>query len=213
MKNISLDAKTDILISVFIAALVAANLLGSKITVLFGIAVSVGIFAYPITFLITDVIEEVHGKKKAQHLLWGGIITLALLFILTAVSRALPAADRYPNNQAYLTVFGSSLRIIIASLIAFALSQTHDIWAFNFWKKKTHGKFLWMRNNFSTVVSQFVDTTIFMFIAFYKIAPKFDTAFIFKLIIPYWIFKIIFAGLDTPLVYAGVRWLKGKKEE
>lgn len=211
MKTLSLDTKTNILISIFITSLVAANLLGSKITVFFGVAVSVGIFAYPITFLVTDIIEEVHGKKKAQNLIWGGIVTLVLLFGLVLISRALPAADRYPHNEAYLTVFGASLRIIIASLIAFTLSQTHDVWALNFWKQKTHGKFLWLRNNLSTMASQFIDTTLFMFIAFYKIAPKFDAGFIFKLIIPYFLFKVLFAAIDTPLVYAGVRWLKGKK--
>ena len=207
----SKETKTDILISVFVTALVAANLLGTKITTILGVSVSVGIFAYPLTFLVTDVIEEVHGKAKAQNLIKAGVICLLILLGLTALSRALPPASRYEHNQAYLTVFGSSLRMIIASLIAFALSQTHDIWAFDFWKQKTGGKFLWLRNNASTWVSQFIDTALFMFIAFYQITPKFDTVFIFSLIIPYWLFKIIFAALDTPFVYLGVKWLKDKK--
>jgi len=96
-------------------------------------------------------------------------------------------------------------------LVAFTLSQTHDIWAFNFWKQKTKGRFLWLRNNLSTIVSQFIDSTIFMFIAFYAITPKFTVGFIFSLIIPYWLFKIAFAILDTPLVYAGVKWLREKE--
>jgi len=209
--KLSQETKTDILIALFIGALVAANLLGSKITTLFGIAVSVGIFAFPITFLVTDIIEEVHGKEKTKNLVIGGVITLVFLFILVLISTALPPAGRYDNNEAYLSVFGSSLRIIVASLIAFTLSQTHDIWAFNFWKEKTKGKYLWLRNNASTWVSQFIDSTIFMFIAFYLVTPKFDVPFLFSLIIPYWLFKVAFAALDTPLVYLGVKWLKSKK--
>jgi len=202
------QTKTDILIAVFIAALIAANLLGTKITTILGVSVSVGIFAYPLTFLVTDVIEEVHGKSRTKNLIIAGFVTLILLFILVAISTRLPAAARYEHNEAYTTIFGSSLRMIIASLIAFVISQTHDVWAFDYWKRKTKGKFLWLRNNASTWISQFVDTTIFMFIAFYQISPKFDAAFIFTLIIPYWLFKIAFAALDTPLVYAGVRWLR-----
>jgi len=72
---------------------------------------------------------------------------------------------------------------------------------------------LWLRNNLSTIFSQLIDTTIFMFLAFYKIAPKFTVTFIISLIIPYWIFKVVFAIVDTPLCYLGVRWLKNEKSE
>ena len=207
----TLETKTDILIAVFITALVAASLLGTKITTFLGVSVSVGIFAYPLTFLMTDIIEEVHGKEKSKNLIKAGFVSLAILLFLTWLSRILPPAGRYEHNDSYLIVFGTSLRIIFASLIAFLLSQSHDVWAFNFWKIKTQGHFLWLRNNASTWVSQFIDTTIFMFIAFYNISPKFDAMFIFTLIIPYWLFKIIFAALDTPFVYLGVKWLKKSK--
>jgi len=210
--QISTQQKLSILSSVFVAALVAGNLLGTKITTILGVSVSVGIFAYPITFLITDAIEEVFGKKAATHLMYSALAALVLVMIITAVAVILPPATRYDHNDAYTTVFGNTLRIIIASIIAFFLSQTHDIWAFHFWKTQTKGKFLWLRNNLSTIVSQFVDTTIFMFIAFYQMTPKFDVSFIFSLIIPYWLFKIAFAIIDTPLVYGLVYWLKKDKE-
>ena len=98
--------------------------------------------------------------------------------------------------------------MMVASLIAFLISQTHDVWAFNLWKEKTGGKYLWLRNNASTIVSQFLDTTVFMFIAFYQFTPKFTVPFIFSLIIPYWLFKVLFAIIDTPFIYLGVWWLK-----
>jgi len=206
--TISTSQKLSILSSVFVAALVAANLLGTKITTILGVSVSVGIFAYPITFLITDSIEEVFGKKPVTHLMYGSMIALMVILIITAISIILPPAGRYDHNEAYTTVFTSSLRMTVASIISFFLSQTHDIWAFSFWKKKTKGKYLWIRNNLSTIVSQLLDTTIFMFIAFFHMTPKFDAVFIFSLIIPYWLFKVAFAIIDTPLVYGLVAWLK-----
>ncbi|MBW2965625.1 queuosine precursor transporter, partial [Candidatus Woesearchaeota archaeon] len=120
----------------------------------------------------------------------------------------LPANPTWGNQEAFASVFGSSLRMIIASVIAFAVSQFHDVWSFHFWKKKTHGRYLWLRNNLSTGVSQLIDTILFMFIAFYKINPKFTVPFIISLIIPYWLFKVGFALADTPLCYALVAWMK-----
>jgi len=202
------QTKTDILLGVFIASLMAANFLGGKITMIAGISVSVGIFAYPLSFVVTDIVEEVLGREKTKNFVLAGFIGLVLALGLTLLSVAMPAADRYSYNNEYKLIFSSSIRMILASLVAFSLSQSHDIWAFNFWKNKTKGKFLWLRNNLSTIVSQFIDTTIFMFIAFYAITPKFTVGFIFSLIIPYWLFKVVFALLDTPFVYLGVKWLK-----
>ena len=207
----SQNKKTDLLLAIFITVLICANILGVKITTILGISVSVGIFMFPITFLITDIIEEVHGKEKPKTFIKAGSIALIIVFAYTALSIWLGASERYPHGEAYATIFGSTLRMLFASLIAFLISQYHDIWAFNFWKTKTKGKYLWLRNNASTVVSQLLDSTIFMFIAFYAIAPKFDALFIIQLIIPYWLFKIVIAAIDTPFCYLGVKWLKGTK--
>jgi len=186
------------------------NLLGGKIVGLFGVSVSVGIFMMPLTFLITDIVAEVYGRKMAQKFLIAGLFTLGVLLVYTATFVILEPHERYSFNEEYRTIFGASLRIIIASITAFAISQFHDIWAFEFWKAKTKGKALWLRNNASTVVSQAVDTLVFMFIAFYQITSQFDTWFIIQLAIPFYLFKVAFAMLDTPLVYAGVRWLREK---
>jgi len=208
---LTIKQKTDILIGLFVAALIAANLMGTKIAhVIFDF--SVGIFAYPITFLVTDIIEEVHGRKKAQNIVYAGFISLLFVLGITFLAIKLPSATRDFFPDAYQKIFGISLRIMLASLIAFAISQTHDVWAFNFWKQKTKGKFLWLRNNASTIVSQFIDTVIFMFIAFYHITPKHNVQYMFVLILPYWLLKVFVALCDTPFIYAGVWWLRrGKK--
>jgi hypothetical protein len=197
-----------LLLGIFIGALVLANLLGTKITVIMGISVSVGIFAYPITFLCTDIVAEVRGKQYTKQFVKIGFAVLVLTIALVALSIVVPPADRYEHNDAYRLVFGNSLRMVFASLVAFVMAQYHDIWAFHFWKSRTKGKWLWFRNNLSTVVSQLIDTTVFMFIAFYMVTPQFTAGFIVSLIVPYWLFKLAFAFLDTPLVYAGVKWLK-----
>ena len=209
-RALPMTTKVMVLIGVFVTALVTANLLGTKITTLFGVSVSVGIFAYPLTFLVTDILEEVYGRRVAQRLIPVGIVTLLLMLALVLISTALPAAERYASNEAYRTIFGQSTRMSLASLVAFFLAQMHDVWAFAFLKAKTHGRALWLRNTLSTSVSQLIDTVLFMFIAFYQITEKFDVPFIISLIIPYWLFKMLFAVIDTPFVYAGVRWLRGE---
>ena len=208
MKQTTQHYKLTILSGIFIAGLLAANLLGSKITVLFGVAVSVGIFSYPLTFMITDAISEVYGKEKTKQVVYAALIAQVLVLGLVWLSIKLPPADRFTLNEEYVQVFSGSIRMIIASLIAFIISQLHDIWAFEFWKAKTKGKFLWFRNNASTFVSQAIDTLLFMFIAFYGISDKFTVAFILHLSFSFWLFKIVFAVIDTPFVYGLVSWLK-----
>ncbi len=200
--------KTDLLLGFMILCLILANLLGTKITTIFGIRVSVGIFFVPFMFLITDVISEVHGKTKAKEFVYISMFCLIFLVIATYFSIILPANDAWGNQEAYASVFGGSLRMIIASMIAFGLSQFHDVFTFHILKEKTKGKYLWLRNNISTMISQLIDTTVFMFIAFYNINPKFTVPFIISLIIPYYLFKIAFAIIDTPFVYLLVNWLR-----
>jgi queuosine precursor transporter len=211
--HLNQEVKVDVLLGLFVAALIASNILGGKITTIVGVPVSVGIFAFPLTFLITDIVEEVLGKRRVRRFILVGVVSLALMFVLIWVARVVAPAERSVDPEAFNAVFGSSLRIIFASLVAFGLGQLHDVWAFDFWKKKTHGRFLWLRNNFSTWMSQFVDTVIFMYLAFYQLTPKFTVGFVFALLVPYFLFKIAFAVLDTPLVYFGVAWLRGGEKK
>jgi uncharacterized integral membrane protein (TIGR00697 family) len=106
-----------------------------------------------------------------------------------------PPASFWPHQQAYETILGSSTRIIVASLIAYLLSQYHDVWAFHIWKRFTGDRFLWLRNNASTMISQLFDSVVFITIAFYGIMP------LLPLIVGQWVVKAGIALLDTPLVY------------
>lgn len=202
------DNKELFLFALFITSMVLVNTIGTKIISLFEVRVSVGIFFMPILFLVTDIIGEVKGKKRALFYVRISIIMLIFLFAMVALCVAIKPHSSYHLNSEYKDIFGSTLRMTLASLISFTISQNIDILIFSIVKKLTKEKHLWIRNNVSTMISQLFDTIIFMFVAFYNINPKFNAAFIVSLIIPYWIFKIIFALLDTPFCYLGVKWLK-----
>ena len=212
----SAEFRLSLLIGIFIASIITSNLLGGKIAeiTLFGIPIvfSVGLVPFALTFPVTDIIAEVKGREKAQEVVWIGVAALVFVLAVTVISVALPYAERsWVTAEQFEPVFGSSLRLIVASIIAFFLGQMHDVWAFEFWKEKTKGKMLWLRNNASTIISQLIDSTVFMFLAFYGASPKYNVAFIISLIVPYYVLKVGLAILDTPLVYAGVRWLRGQE--
>lgn len=168
----SIDYKTQILLAVFISSLLLGNLLGSKLIEIFGIVTSVGLFGYPVTFLITDIVEEVRGKEITKIFVHAGLLSLFIAVLFVFVSTGFPSSSLYPHSEAYNSVFSNSLRIILASMTAFVISQYHDLWAFNFWRQKTNGRCLWFRNNLSTIVSQLIDSIVFTFIAFYHADRK-----------------------------------------
>ena len=213
--NLSKEMKPNLLIGLFIASLIASNLIGGKIAEISLLSIpiifSVGIVPFALTFPITDIIAEVHGKKKAQEVVYIALASLVFVLVVTLISVQLPFAERsWVTSRQYNPVFEQGIRMIIASIISFFFSQMHDVISFDFWKNKTNGKMLWLRNNASTIVSQAIDSTLFMFIAFYGVSPKYDVAFIITLIIPYYVLKVVLAIIDTPLVYAGVKWLKSE---
>jgi len=194
-----------ILVAIFVGGLVIAEVLASKIINVAGLIVPGGVLAYSITFPVTDVICEVWGKKRANYVVFSGFITLLVVLGLIRLTLIVPKAPFWTAEEAFVRILGSTSRIIIASFIAYLVSQYHDVWAFHFWRKITKGKYLWLRNNASTFVSQFIDTAVFITIAFYGITP------IFTLIKGQYIIKLAIALLDTPFVYFGV-WLIRREE-
>ncbi len=209
------DTKLMILFALYITSMILVNTLGSKITTLGGIRASVGVFFVPILFLVTDIIGEVYGRKTSALVVNISTFMLIFMFLMMGLCIILPANATWNLQDSYVQIFSSSMRMTIASLISFYIAQHIDVFTFSLIKKMTKNKHLWIRNNVSTMISQFFDTTIFMFVAFYHITPKYSSTFIFSLIFPYWAFKVLFALLDTPLCYLGVYWLKkdqAKKE-
>lgn len=204
-----------ILATLFTGSIVAANLMGTKVIPFFTIAGfqftgSVGIFLFPLTFLITDIVAEIYGPKATRAIVTGTLVVLAVVLAVTALATVLPPAERFAaQNDSYVAIFRSSLRLMIASMIAFTLSQYHDVWAFDFWRRATQGRFLWLRNNASTLVSQLIDTVVFMLVAFWGTNERFTLAFVLgSMVPPYYLLKVLAAFVYTPLVYLGVKLLR-----
>jgi uncharacterized integral membrane protein (TIGR00697 family) len=193
-----------ILLSIFVGSITIASVLANKIINVFGLFVPAGVLAYSTTFLMTDAISEIWGKETAKRTVFGGFIGLTAVLLLIQISLVWPKAPFWKQDPAYQTILGSTSRIIIASFIAYLVSQFHDVWAFHFWKKITGGRHLWLRNNFSTAVSQLIDSCLFITVAFYGVMP------VWPLIWSQWFVKLAIAFLDTPIIY-GIVWLLRKK--
>jgi len=195
--------KLMLLTSVFVGSLVIANVIVAKIIAAFwGLYIPAGVIAYSITFLCTDTIEEVWGKGTAKIVVWCGFIAQIVALILTLVAIHWPAAPFWKNQEAYVSVLGMMPRVVLASMVAYLVSQHHDVFAFNFWKRITHGKHLWLRNNASTMVSQFLDSAVFVTIAFIGVTA------IWPLILGQFVSKVVIAACDTPFCYWLVSWAK-----
>lgn len=185
----------SLLSGLFIGGLVVAALIASKIIIIAGVAVPAGVLAYSITFIVSDVISEVWGKECANNIVQSGFVTLVMTSALAWLAVVWPAAPFWHGQENFSAVIGTTPRIVAASLVAYLVSQKHDIWLFHLLKKRTNGKHLWLRNNASTVISQFIDSAIFVTIAFWGILP------VGEIILGQWLIKLAIAALDTPIVY------------
>jgi len=191
---------------------VTCNLIANKfVTVDLGFKVfivSAGILPYPLTFLVTDLISELYGQKKANLVVLSGFFAslFVLLFLwLGGQFNAIP--DSLVNDATYDSVFRNAWRLIAGSMIAYLFAQFVDVRIFHFWKKLTKGKHLWLRNNGSTIASQLVDTTLVICILFVGV---WNADQILSAIIDGWVFKMLMAILDTPIIYGVIYLLKGK---
>lgn len=191
-----------LLCALLCACLAIAAGLGSKIILIFSFPGSATLLPFSVTFLITDVISEVYGKKAAKKAVWIGLWSILLVFVFIKISILWPSAPFWKDQAAYESIFGGSLRIIIGGVVAYLVSQFHDVWAYHFLKKLTKNKHMWIRNNVSTMSSQLINTIIFVTIAFSGVQP------VGKLIIGHYIGKVIVAALDTPFIYLGVHVLR-----
>lgn len=214
MSNLSLKDQLSaqriylILAALFISSLVVSNLIFQKFFYwnffgLYTFEISVGILPYPITFLITDIISEVYGKRKANQVVTAGIFASFFSMLIVYVSGSVPATDWSPiNDTLFNKVFGATAIAVLASMMAYLFAQYVDIQIFHFWKRLTKGKHLWLRNNFSTFLSQFIDTftVLFLLCSFGKI----DWDLFIPLLLSGFLFKVLIAALDTPFLYLAV---------
>ena len=211
--------KFDLLVALYTFCILVAETMGGKtfpLLNLFGyqLNASVAIFVLPLIFTVNDVIVEVHGKERARSVVRSGLLMILFLLGFTILATQLPPSGRFASSEsAYDTIFHQSSRISAASLAAFSLAEFLDVYIFARLRQLFGKKKLWLRNNASNFISQLVDTTVFMFVAFYAFDKPFaeNWVFLISLILPYWLLKCSMSILETPLVYLGVRWLKDEK--
>lgn len=191
----------------FATLLVVANIIAGKLISIGIWVVPVAVIAYPFTFLVTDVISEIYGRKTATRIIWLGFMASIIMVALIYIGRIIPPSNIWEGQEAYNAILGSVPRIVLASMIAYLISQHHDVIVFHFWKKLTKDKFLWLRNNASTMVSQGIDTVLFITIAFFGVIP---TQVLLNMILAQYVIKLCIAVADTPICYALVALIRRK---
>lgn len=212
-----------ILSGFFIASLVLTNLIAGRFFTINIPALNVdwhltsGVIAYPITFLVTDIISEIYGEKRAKLLVFTGFIISVFTVVIIITSISLPIWDRSPvSESSYNNVFGLAPGIVFGSMVAYLSAQFIDVKLFEFWRKLTKGKHLWLRNNGSTIISQLVDSVLVVIIALiiYPTITGVSEPLTWKeayvIIVGQYIFKALLALFDTPFIYLSV-YLINKK--
>ena len=207
------------LAALFITSLVVSNLIFQKFFYWYPFdftigeiklfELSVGILPYPITFLVTDLISEIYGQKKANQVVIAGIFASFFSLSIILISNYVPALESSPiNDETFSKVFSLSGLAVIASMMAYLFAQFIDIKIYHFWKTLTKGRMLWLRNNFSTFSSQFIDTvTVIGLLCFFNVL---EWESFLGLVVSGVVFKILIAFLDTPLLYLFVYLFRKK---
>lgn len=208
------DRKYHILLGVYAGAwgmlpaltpkLVPLDLSGIGLGVL---ALSYGAFMHAVTFPCTDVVAEVWGAARARLMVYVGVAMYVFAMAALYLGTFLPPGPGWPHQEAYVSLYGIAGRMVLASLAATAIAQLFDIVIFERIKRMTGSRFLWLRNNLSTALSQMIDSAIFYSVAFYGVIPN---NILPLLVLGTYILKVAIALIDTPVVYILVRWITGE---
>lgn len=185
-------------------ATIIANVQVLKTVDIFTITATLGNIVYASSFLVTDILSENYGKKDAAKAVKIGFFTLISMTVIMYVAlKFIPSSEDFAH-ESLVTIFGIMPRIALASLTAYVVSQTHDIWMYNLIKRKFPAeRFIWLRNNGSTMVSQFIDTILFTFIAFTGVFPW---HVFWEIFWTTYLLKWVVAAADTPFIYIASYW-------
>jgi uncharacterized integral membrane protein (TIGR00697 family) len=185
------------LFAVFVGAAVFAGIHGAKLIGFGPFVFDAGLITFALTFLCTDIVSEVYGKKYAKRLIAGGFIAIIIGIIFTQISLLLPAAADWQLASEYTAIFSTGIRTSLALLATYITSQLTDIAIFAWIKKKTNGKYLWLRNNGSTMIAGLVDAVVFTTVAFYGVYD------LLPIILSAYAARVIISMIDTPFIYLG----------
>ena len=223
------ESAFSVMMAGFVVVLVLTNIIGVKLFLAFPdalpngffgepITLTTGLITYPLTFLLTDIVCEVYGQRRANLMVVTGFVMSLLTLVLIQIALVLPGSPVWAAGSptynsveamqaAYDSVFTLPGVLILGSMLAYLAAQLLDVKLFHYWKRVTRGRHLWIRNNASTMMSQLVDTIIVnsIFLGFGLGLPWDVVA---KIIVASYVFKLAMAAADTPFVYLGVAVLR-----
>ena len=197
--------KLIIMTSLTMAGLILANIVAVKIISIGPFNVPAGIFLFAMVFLCTDIITEGWGKRIGHKVVIAGFVANAVVVLYIRLAMWFTPAPFYMFNEEFKLILGGNLRIVVTGMLVYLISQNLDVFLYSKVRKLMKGKHLWVRNTTTTLISQAVDSTLFVTGAFYGIVP---TEVLPSMIIPTIMFKWMLAVADTPLCYLGRWWIK-----
>ncbi len=199
------DRHWRILVVLYLGGILSANAMAAKLLVVAGVHVTSGALAIPLVYLTTDLINELYGAPATRQVVWMGLGANLVLVAMSLICGAVPASPLGASQAAFEALFRWTPRVVAGSMTAYLISSLLDVWIFAALRKATSGKHFWLRKNGSTVVSQFVDTGIFILVAFGGLVPWWSMP---GMLAGQYLVKIAAAPLGTPLSYAVLRLVR-----
>lgn len=207
----------DGLLGCIVLAILLANIQGPKLTIIFGMQTSLGVIFYSGIFFCTDLLSEKYGRAEASKAVFIGfgisiivvlMMSMALLFQPSTQPETAEFSQRI--QESFEAILDFTPRFVFGSLLAYLISQSLDVWLFHKIKQKTNGRWLWMRNNGSTMLSQLVDTFLYSFVVWWGVV---DLQTALQLGAVKYGFKVAIAAIDTPFIYWARSWDKAHSDE
>jgi hypothetical protein len=200
----------SIITGIFVASLLISNVLDTKVFILFGLTLPAGIILFPIVYLFGDVFTEVYGYKASRKAIWTAFFSLLMAVVFFKIGELIEPAPFWKNQQAFVDILGKIPRIATASVVAFFLGEFTNSITLSKMKLKSAGKSMPLRFVVSTIFGQFVDTTVFVIIAFAGLMP-FDA--LISITLSAWVFKVVWELIALPITIPVVKWLKKTENE
>lgn len=200
---------SSIIIGVYASLIVMSQIFATKLVVFGPFIVPGAVIFYAVTYLLTDALNELYGEKEAQNAVYTGLMSSLLLVLGIQLLISWESAPFWDNQEALITILSNTWRVTFASIASYFVSQSLDVWSYNKIRSATGDKKLWLRNNASTMISQSVDTILFIGLAFYGTMPL--TALL-SMMLGQYIIKLLIALLDTPFLY-WLKWLFYKEKK
>jgi len=198
----------DIITGLFVAVLLISNIASTKIVQIWKFTFDGGTILFPLSYIFGDILTEVYGYKASRKVIWTGFFSALLMSLILGIIGLIKPAPGWEFQEAYSQILGQTPRIVAASLIAYFAGEFSNSFILAKMKIATRGKFLWTRTIGSTVAGEFVDTVLFVFIAFLGV---YNLNLVFLIIISNYIFKVGLEIILTPVTYQVVKFLKKKE--